>query len=78
MERCARIGLFQLHSSAEIQRDGLEPFIEEISKEYQKVVSPKLSRVKVILSIAIPLIPIIYVITSVVQAVPTRSIQMAS
>ena len=79
VEKCARIGLFNLKAQASnlsvnifgmpemSPKQGLETFQKHIQDDYEKVIKPKLSKWKIGLSIAIPIIPLVNVIISLVK-----------
>jgi hypothetical protein len=83
VEKCARIGLFNLmHETSKASRgtanlflfdglqveQGLEAFREQVKSDYEKVSSPKLSRWKITLSaFSLGLIPLVNVIVALVK-----------
>lgn len=74
VEKCIRIGLFTLMSQAtkanhgQTAKTGLEKFHKQIKNDYEKVVSPKLSKWKICLSVlSLGLVPLINVIVALVK-----------
>lgn len=87
VEKCARIGLFTLmHQTSKISRGtatsmfdmtqcepGLENFRSEVQTHYEKESTPKLSKWKIVLSVAsVGLIPLINAIVALVKAKLTQ------
>lgn len=83
VEKCARIGLFNLiHQTSKTTRGtgitadvepGLEAFREQVNNDYEKVSKPRLSKWKIALSVvSIGLIPLINVIVALIKAKLTK------
>lgn len=67
VEKCARIGLYQLWCNAKEEKK-LQAFANEIIRQYDEAVS-EVSITRIVLSILCPLIPLVFLIISVVNVI---------
>jgi len=72
VEKCARVGLFNLHRAVDGQ-EGLEEFAKEVKSHYDKSLSDY-SWTRIILSILCPLIPLVFLIISIYKTCVIKSV----